>query len=61
MTTRKHISHAHRYQRVVIGRKSVRQNAWDNWSGYEGGKKVVAFANTPQSSAEEKAQSWVRK
>lgn len=39
----------------------IKQNAWGNWYGYLGTKKVIAFTNTsPGSGMEEEAQAWLK-
>jgi len=37
---------------------AIRQNIWDNWYGYVGGKKVIAFGNDPYGSQEQHAKEW---
>lgn len=38
----------------------IRQNQWGNWYGYKGTKRVEAFGNSPEFTAEQAAQSWLR-
>src|SRR5262245_50669796 len=38
----------------------IKQNRWDNWYGYLGSKKVIAFFNSPEETMEEAAQRWLR-
>ena len=38
---------------------TIRQNAWDNWYGYLGGKKVIAFGNAKGQTAERAANEWL--
>lgn len=40
-------------------KRRIRQNAWGNWYGYEGRKKVKDFAKTATHSQEEHARAWV--
>ena len=39
---------------------TIRQNAWDNWYGYVGGRRVEAFGNDAQGTAEQHAIVWLR-
>ena len=39
--------------------RRIKQNAWDNWYGYEGTRRVIAFANTPEHTAEQAANIWL--
>lgn len=39
-------------------KRTVRQNRYDNWYGYEGGKRVIAFGNSKEFTAEQAAQQW---
>lgn len=39
---------------------SIRKNKWDNWNGYISGKKAISFADTPSSTAEQKAKKWLK-
>lgn len=38
----------------------IKQNAWGNWYGYLGNKKVASFSNTPTETMEEQAQAWLK-
>lgn len=40
-------------------RRRIRQNAWGNWYGYDGKRRVVVFNNTPCESMEQQAQRWL--
>ena len=40
------------------GKRRIRQNAWGNWYGYEGKRRVKAFAETPEYSMEQNAERW---
>jgi len=37
----------------------IKQNAWGNWYGYLGNKKVESFSNTPTETMEQQAQVWL--
>jgi len=37
----------------------IKENAWGNWVGYQGTKKVVEFADTPTSTQKDKAEKWL--
>jgi hypothetical protein len=39
--------------------KSIKQNAWDNWYGYMGRKKVRMFTNTAIETQEDEANRWL--
>ena len=39
-------------------KRRIKQNRYDNWYGNEGGKRVAAFGNTAEASAEENANAW---
>jgi hypothetical protein len=38
----------------------IHKNVWDNWYGYEGTRRVVAFTNTPFATAEDNAKEWLK-
>lgn len=38
----------------------IKQNAWDNWYGYLGRKRVEMFFNTSTATAEQNAQAWLK-
>lgn len=38
--------------------RRVRQNRFDNWYGYEGSRRVRAFGNGQQLTAEQSAAAW---
>jgi len=40
-------------------KRTIKQNAYDNWYGYEGGKRVAAFGDTVVRTAEQAAQEWL--
>lgn len=40
-------------------KRRIRQNAWGNWYGYEGTRRVAEFMNTPCESMEAQAKRWV--
>ena len=42
----------------LSGKRRIKQNAWGNWYGYEGSKRVNAFAETPEYSMEQNAERW---
>lgn len=42
-----------------MGKITIKQNKYDNWYGYEGGRKIIAFANDSQGTQEEHAQAWL--
>jgi len=37
----------------------IKENAWGNWCGYQGAKKVIEFADTPTSTQKDKAEKWL--
>jgi len=37
----------------------IKQNRWDNWYGYVGTRRVIAFGNTPEGTAEDNAKAWL--
>lgn len=37
----------------------VEKNAWDNWYGYSGTRKVIEFQNKPEQSMEDEAKDWL--
>lgn len=39
-------------------KRRIRQNRFDNWYGYLGSRRVRAFANTPEETAEQAATRW---
>ena len=39
-------------------KRRIKQNAWGNWYGYEGKRRVKAFAETPEYSMEQNAERW---
>jgi hypothetical protein len=41
------------------GNRAIKQNVWDNWYGYEGGRRVISFANDPFRTAEQGAYQWI--
>lgn len=41
-------------------RRSARKNIYDNWYGYVGGKRVIAFSNTASHTQEEEAEHWLK-
>jgi hypothetical protein len=41
------------------GNRAIKQNVWDNWYGYEGGRRVIAFANDPFRTSEQSAEEWL--
>ena len=40
-------------------KRTIRVNSWDNWYGYEGTRKVRAFANSSIETQEQEAVRWV--
>jgi hypothetical protein len=40
-------------------KRRIKQNAWGNWYGYEGSRKVKDFAESPYESQEQAAKSWL--
>jgi len=39
--------------------RRIRQNRYDNWYGYLGARRVRAFGNTPEETAEQQAARWL--
>lgn len=39
---------------------TIRQNRWDNWYGYRGGKRAIMFTNSSTETAEQAARRWER-
>ncbi len=37
----------------------IKQNAWGNWYGYKGTRKVESFSSSPYESQEEQALRWL--
>lgn len=38
----------------------IRKNIWDNWYGYLGTRRVIAFANTiPGYGMQQEAEKWL--
>jgi hypothetical protein len=37
----------------------IRKNAWGNWCGYVGGRRVITFSGTPDLTAEQNAHLWL--
>jgi hypothetical protein len=44
---------------AVMAKRRIRQNRYDNWYGYEGSKRVIAFFNDSQGTQEEHARDWL--
>ena len=42
----------------MAGIPRIKQNAWDNWAGYYGMRKVIDFTNSTTASAEQNAETW---
>jgi len=40
-------------------KRRIKQNVWGNWYGYEGSKRVEAFCDMPEFTAEDAAQAWL--
>lgn len=36
----------------------IHKNVWDNWYGYIGKRKVIAFGNSRTETAEQAAHKW---
>lgn len=45
--------------RGVLAKSSIRQNRYDNWYGYRGGRRIVMFANSATETAEQAARAWL--
>jgi len=43
----------------VIENRRIRQNAWGNWYGYIGRRRVIAFGDSPVRGAEAEAERWL--
>lgn len=41
-------------------KRRIRENIWGNWYGYEGTRRVIEFANTPEFTAEFRANFWLK-
>lgn len=37
----------------------IRQNVWDNWYGYAGRQRVIAFTNGPYETMKQAAERWL--
>lgn len=42
-----------------MAKAKIKQNAWGNWYGYIGTRKVAAFSNSPTQSQEDAAKEWL--
>ncbi len=42
-----------------MARRRIHQNVWGNWYGYEGTRRVIAFGNSPEATAEQAAHAWL--
>ena len=38
----------------------IHQNVWGNWYGYLGTRRVIAFGNGPEATAEQAANAWLQ-
>jgi hypothetical protein len=41
-------------------KRRIKQNAWGNWYGYEGRRRVKAFGESVEWTAEQNAERWLR-
>jgi hypothetical protein len=41
------------------GKPRIRKNAWDNWYGYVGTRRVVMFSNSTTQTQEQQATQWL--
>ena len=39
--------------------RAIKENVWGNWYGYESGRRVMAFGNLPEATAEQAARAWL--
>lgn len=45
---------------TIPGKPTIRENAWNNWYGYEGGRRTELFMNDPMGlDQEEAAKVWL--
>ena len=42
-------------------KRRILKTVWDAWKGYEAGRYVVTFGNSPTKSAEESANDWLNR
>lgn len=40
-------------------KRTIKMTQWDNWYGYENGKKVIEFYNDINGSQEKNAKRWL--
>jgi hypothetical protein len=45
--------------RIKLPKARIAQNRYDNWYGYLGTRRVIAFGRDAQGSAEQHAQEWL--
>lgn len=45
--------------KTAAPRARIRENAWGNWYGYIGNKRVEQFFNTPEETQEQQARRWL--
>jgi hypothetical protein len=41
-------------------KRRIKQNIWGNWYGYEGQRRVKAFCDSVEWTAEQNAERWLR-
>ena len=42
-----------------MSKPRIKQNAWGNWYGYLGNRKIECFFNDDQGTQEQHAQEWL--
>jgi hypothetical protein len=45
---------------IPVGKPRIHQNVWGNWYGYIGRKRVIAFGNSKEETAEQAANRWLK-
>lgn len=44
-----------------LPKRTIRQNRYDNWFGYEAGRRVIEFGNSREFTAAQYATAWVNR
>lgn len=44
---------------MKTSKRRIKRNAWDNWYGYQGARKVKAFVESVEYTAEQNAKRWL--
>lgn len=43
---------------MAAGMRRIRQNRYDNWYGYVGSRRVIAFGHSRTETAQQAAERW---